>query len=173
MAKLEVTKYGAEVLRNIAQPVKEINDEIKGIINNMLDTLYASEGIGLAAPQIGISKRIIVVDINPSDPSSKPMVMINPSIVNQEGQIEFEEGCLSVPDVRGNVKRAEKVTVEAIDIDGNKIRVEASDLLARVLQHEIDHLNGKLFIDHLSRIKQQLIKKQLRKIQGESNTNKG
>jgi len=168
MAKLGVTKYGAEVLRNVAQPVEEINNEIKGIISNMLDTLYASEGIGLAAPQIGIPKRIIVVDINPSDPSSKPIVMINPSIVDQQGQIEFEEGCLSVPDVRGNVKRAEKITVEAIDADGNKIRIEASDMLARVVQHEIDHLNGKLFIDHLSRIKQQLIKKQLRKIQSES-----
>lgn len=165
---MEITKYGDQVLRKIAEPVDKINDEIKKIVNDMLESMYKYEGIGIAAPQIGISKQIIAIDINPSDPESKPMVLFNPKIVEKQGEVSAEEGCLSIPDIRGDVKRAEKVIVEAMDIDGNQIRIEATDLLSRVLQHEIDHLNGKLIIDHLSRIKQQLIKKQLQKIKEQS-----
>jgi peptide deformylase len=166
MANLGITKYGAEVLRKVAEPIEEINDEIIKIINDMLETLYASkDGVGLAAPQIGISKRIIIIDTDPSDASSKPIVLINPEIVEKEGESVAEEGCLSVPDIRADVKRCEKVVVEGLDHEGNKIRVEGTGLLARVFQHEIDHINGTLFIDHISKLKQQLIKKRLHKIE--------
>ncbi len=167
MANLKVLTYGSDVLRTVAEPIDEITDEIRQIAKDMLATMYASDGVGLAGPQVGISKRIIVVDINPHDPSYEPMTLINPEIVEQEGHADAEEGCLSVPDIRGEVKRAEKVTVEALNLDGEKVKIEGTDLLARALQHEIDHLNGILFIDHLSRLKKQLIKKQLRKLESE------
>ena len=165
MANLGITKYGAEVLRKVAEPVEEINEKIMQIASDMLDTLYASEGVGIAAPQIGISKRIIIVDTNPSDASSKPIVLINPEIVEKDGIMNAEEGCLSVPEVRGDVKRAEKVVVEGLDLEGNKVRIEGTELLARVFQHEIGHLNGTLFVDHLSKLRQQLLKNHLRKIE--------
>jgi len=166
MANLGITKYGNAVLRKVAEPVTEINDEIRKIVDDMLDTLYASsDGVGIAAPQIGVSKRIIAIDTNSSDASVKPMVIVNPEIVERSGEIKEQEGCLSVPEIRGDVKRFERVVVEGIDLEGNKIRVEGTDLLSRVLQHEIDHINGKLFIDHLSKLKQQLLKNQLRKIE--------
>jgi peptide deformylase len=166
MANLGITKYGDEVLRKVAEPVEEINDEVIKIINDMLETLYSSkDGIGIAAPQIGVSKRIIIIDTNPSDASLKPMVIINPEIVEKEGLSNAEEGCLSVPDIRVEVKRCERVVVEGLDHEGNKIRVEGTGLLARVFQHEIDHINGTLFIDHISKLKQQLIKKRLHKIE--------
>jgi peptide deformylase len=168
MADPKIVKYGSDVLREVAQPVEEITDEIKQIAEDMLKTMYASEGVGLAAPQIGISKQIIVVDVSPYDPSYEPIILINPEIVEREGQTDADEGCLSVPEVRGPVKRSEKVTVEALNLDGEKLRIEATDLLARALQHEIDHLNGTLFIDHLSRLRQQLIRKHLRKIEKET-----
>jgi peptide deformylase len=166
MANLGITKYGAKVLRKVAEPVEEINDEVITIINDMLETLYSSkDGVGIAAPQIGVSKRIIIIDTNPSDASSKPIILINPEIVEKEGESIAEEGCLSVPDIRADVKRCERIIVEGLDHEGNKIRVESKDLLARVFQHEIDHINGTLFIDHISKLKQQLIKKRLHKIE--------
>lgn len=168
MADTKIKKYGSDVLRQVAQPVEEITDEIRQLANEMLKAMYDSEGVGLAAPQIGVSKRIIVLDVDPYDPSCEPIALINPEIVEQTGKEDSEEGCLSVPDVRGEVKRSENVTVEALDLDGNKVRIEATDLLARAIQHEIDHLNGILFVDHLGRLKQQLIKKQLRKIEKET-----
>lgn len=165
MLNVKITKYGSNVLRESAQPVEEITDEIKQIVDQMLGTMYAADGVGLAAPQIGISKRIITVDVNPYDASHEPLILINPEIVDREGQADAEEGCLSVPEISGTVKRAEKVTVEGLNMDGEKVRIEATELLARALQHEIDHLNGTLFIDHLGRLKHQLIRKQLRKIE--------
>ncbi len=168
MADRKMVKYGSDVLREVAQPVEEITDDIRQIVDDMLGTMYTSEGVGIAAPQIGISKRIIVVDVNPYDPSHKPIVLINPEIVEREGEVDTEEGCLSVPEISGTVKRSEKVTVEGLDLDGKKVRIEATELLARALQHEIDHINGVLFIDHLGRLKRQLIRKQLRKIAEET-----
>lgn len=165
MANLKIVKYGSDVLRSVAQPVEEITDEVKQIAEDMLKMMYVSDGVGLAAPQVGISKRIIVIDVDPYDPSYDPIVLINPEIVEREGEADSEEGCLSVPEIRGEVKRSEKVTAEGLNLDGEKVRIEATDLLARALQHEIDHLNGVLFIDHLNRLKKQLIKKQLSKIE--------
>ena len=168
MAKLKIMKYGSDVLREVAQPVEEITDDTRRLAKDMLDTMYGSDGVGLAAPQVGISRRIIVIDVDPHDPSCEPVALINPEIVKQEGQVDADEGCLSVPDVRGEVKRAETITVKALSLDGEEVQTEAADLLARALQHEIDHLNGILFIDHLGRLKRQLIKKQLRHIEEES-----
>lgn len=168
MADTKIKKYGSDVLRQVAEPIEEITDEIRQLANEMLKAMYDSEGVGLAAPQIGVSKRIIVLDVDPYDPSCEPIALINPEIVERTGREDSEEGCLSVPDVRGEVKRSENVTVEALDLDGKKVRIEATDLLARAIQHEIDHLNGVLFVDHLGRLKQQLIKKQLRKIEKET-----
>ena len=171
MADLKLSKYGSDVLRAVAQPVEEITDEIRRIAENMLRTMYDTDGVGLAAPQVGISKRIIVVDPEPLNPDSEPMALINPEIVERSGKADADEGCLSVPEVRGEVERAAKVTVEALNLDGKKVRIEATDLLARIFQHEIDHLNGVLFVDHLSRLKKQLIKKHLRKIEQEAKEN--
>jgi len=168
MANTKIKKYGSDVLRQVAQPVAEITDEIRQLANDMLKAMYDSEGVGLAAPQIGVSKRVIVLDVDPYDPSCEPIALINPEIVERTGREDSEEGCLSVPEVRGEVKRSENVTVEALDLNGKKVRIEATDLLARAIQHEIDHLNGVLFVDHLGRLKQQLIKKQLRKIEKET-----
>ena len=164
MADLKIVKYGTEVLRSVAEPVDEITEEIKQIADEMLKTMYVSDGVGLAAPQVGISKRIIVVDVRPDDPAHKPLILVNPEILEREGEADAEEGCLSVPEVRGEVKRARSVKVEGLTLEGEKVCLEATELLARVFQHEIDHLNGVLFIDHLSRLKKQLIKKQLRRI---------
>jgi len=168
MSNSKIVKYGSDVLRKVAQPVEEITDEIRQLAEDMLRTMYASDGVGLAAPQIGVSKRVIVLDVNPQDLSHEPMTLINPEIVERGGQMDVEEGCLSVPEIRGPVKRWGKVTVEALNLDGEKVRIEATDILARALQHEIDHLNGVLFIDHLSRLRHQLIKKQLRKMERET-----
>lgn len=165
MAGLKVLRYGSDVLREVAQPVEEITDDIRKLAKYMLEVMYDSDGVGLAAPQIGISKRIIAIDVNPYDPSEDPIILINPEIVDQQGEESVEEGCLSVPEIRGDVKRAAKVIVEGLDLDGKKLRIEATDLLARALQHEIDHLNGLLFIDHLSRLKHRLIRKQLQRIE--------
>ena len=171
MANLKLSKYGSEVLREVAQPVEEITEEIRKIADAMLRAMYDSDGVGLAAPQVGISKRIIVFDPEPLNMDSEPMALINPEIVERSGKADAEEGCLSVPDVRGEVGRAANVTVEALNLDGKKVRIEATDLLARILQHEIDHLNGVLFVDHLSRLKKQLIKKHLKKIEQETKEN--
>ncbi len=168
MANLKLSKYGSDILRAVAQPVEEITSDIRKIAENMLRAMYDSDGVGLAAPQVGISKRIIVFDPEPLNLDSEPMALINPEIVERSGQADAEEGCLSVPDVRGEVERAASVTVEALNLDGKKVRIEATDLLARILQHEIDHINGVLFVDHLGRLKKQLIKKQLKRIEKET-----
>jgi peptide deformylase len=134
---MNIKKYGADVLRQVAQPVEEITDEIRQLAEDMLKVMYGSEGVGLAAPQIGVSRRIIVLDVDPYDPSCEPIVLINPEIVEQTGAEDAEEGCLSVPEISGDVKRSENVTVEALNLDGKKVRIEATELLARAIQHEI------------------------------------
>lgn len=165
MADLDIKKYGSEVLRQEAQTVDGITDEVQQLAEDMIKAMYNGDGIGLAAPQIGISKRVIVFDVNPEDPSSKPVALINPEIIEKEGAIGADEGCLSLPEIRGEVERAQKIKIEALSLDGEEVCFEATDIMARVIQHEIDHLDGILFIDHLGRIKRQLIKKQLRKLE--------
>ncbi|QFI39633.1 peptide deformylase [Moritella marina ATCC 15381] len=162
MAILEVLHFPDDRLKKIAQPVQEITPATQIIIDNMLETMYAEEGIGLAAVQVDILQRIVVIDV--SGKRDEPLILINPEITEKNGDTGIEEGCLSVPESRAFVPRAESVTVTALDRDGNKFTLEAHDLLAICLQHEVDHLNGKLFIDYLSPLKQQRIRKKLEKL---------
>lgn len=147
MARYKVVLAGDPVLRRIAHPVKEVNENIKKLLDNMAETLYHAKGVGLAAPQVGISKRVIVVDIGEG-----LFKLVNPEIVASSGIQDGAEGCLSVPDVVGNVKRSEHVKVKALNEDGDEVTIEASGYLARAFQHEIDHLNGIIFTDKATAI---------------------
>ena len=147
MKKLEIREYPAEVLQKKAKTVKKFGPELESLAGRMFDIMYETGGVGLAAPQVGISKRIAVIDSRQS-PEEK-MVLVNPSIVKREGEDALEEGCLSVPGAFGNVKRAARVEVVAQDLTGKKRRFTAEGMLARVVQHEVDHLEGHLFIDKL------------------------
>lgn len=147
MARYKVVLTGDPVLRRIAHPVKEVNDNIKKLMNNMAETMYHAKGVGLAAPQVGISKRVIVVDIGEG-----LFKLANPEIVSSSDIQDGAEGCLSVPDVVGNVKRSEHVKVKALNEDGDEVTIEASGYLARAFQHEIDHLNGIIFTDKATAI---------------------
>ncbi|HWP96210.1 MAG TPA: peptide deformylase [Syntrophomonadaceae bacterium] len=148
MAIYQVVTVPDEVLRGKSLPVAKINAGVIRVLDNMVDTLYAFDGVGLAAPQIGISRRIIVVD-----PGDNLIQMINPEIIFREGEKMGSEGCLSVPKVSGLVPRSEKITVRGLNREGQEVVIEASDMLARVFQHEIDHLDGILFIDKATQVK--------------------
>jgi peptide deformylase len=146
---LDIRVLGDPILREETKPVGEITDEIRALVKNMFDTMYLAKGIGLAAPQVGRSERLAVIDVD-----DKPFVIINPEIVESEGKTaKAEEGCLSIPDVYGDVERPVGVRVRALDLEGKAFEIEAGDLLGRCLQHEIDHLHGKLFIDYMSVLK--------------------
>jgi peptide deformylase len=145
---LDIHVLGAPILRAETKVVAELTDDLRKLANDMFDTMYKAKGIGLAAPQVGRSERLAVVDVD-----DQRFVLINPEIVWEEGSERAEEGCLSIPDIYGEVDRAQRVLVRALDLDGNKLELEATDLLARCLQHEIDHLHGRLFIDYLSFLK--------------------
>ena len=165
---LRIRLYGDEILREKALPIEQITDVERKLAEDMLVTMYVlPNGIGLAAPQVGVLKRLIVIDLNRDDLSSKPLVLINPEIQMLEGELTEEEGCLSIPDVAADVKRAEKAVVTALNLDGDEIEVKGENFLARALQHEIDHLNGILFIDHVSGLKCPLLRAKLRKLSQE------
>jgi peptide deformylase len=142
---LDIRVLGDPILREETKPVTEITDELRTLARNMFDTMYVAKGIGLAAPQIGRSECMAVVDVE-----DNPLVIINPEVVHSEGKAKGEEGCLSIPDVYGDVERPEIVRVRATGLDGKEFEIEADGLFARCLQHEIDHLHGKLFVDYLS-----------------------
>ncbi|HHU32212.1 MAG: peptide deformylase [Zhaonellaceae bacterium] len=146
MAIYHIVKIGDPVLREKAKTVTKINSNIHKLLDNMKDTMYDAEGVGLAAPQIGISKRVVVIDVGEG-----PLELINPEIISSSGQASDVEGCLSVPGVQEEVTRAAEVKVKALDRNGNEIIIEGTDLLARALQHEIDHLDGILFVDYLKK----------------------
>jgi len=148
MSLLDIYVLGAPVLREETKVVDEVTDELRSLIDDMFETMYAAKGIGLAAPQIGRSERITVIDVD-----GRQLVLVNPEIVLAEGKEREEEGCLSIPDIYGDVDRAKRVVVRALDRDGKPFEIDAEDLLARCMQHEIDHLHGRLFIDHLSLVK--------------------
>ncbi len=160
MALLEVLKFPNQVLRQESELVTDIDDATLKLFRDMADTMYAKKGIGLAAPQVGVSKKIIVLDVGEGLIS-----LINPEITLSEGAAEHEEGCLCLPEIYVNVQRKEKVQIKGIDLKGNPISLEADGLLARALQHEIDHLSGTLIIDKLSKLKRDLIIKKFRKLQ--------
>lgn len=162
MSLLQVLYFPDERLRKVASPVKEVNEDIKHIIDNMFETMYYEKGIGLAATQVNIHQRIIVIDI--FNDSKSQLVLINPQLITKSGEISIEEGCLSIPKQYAFIPRAEFIKVNALDRNGNSFTLETSILLAICIQHEIDHLNGKLFIDYLSTFKQDRIKNKMKKI---------
>ncbi|HEY9448561.1 MAG TPA: peptide deformylase [Gemmatimonadaceae bacterium] len=148
MSLLDIYVLGAPILRQETKPIEEITDEIRTLVDDLFETMYAANGVGLAAPQVGRSERIAVVDVD-----DHPLVLINPEIVLVEGKQRGEEGCLSVPDIYVDVERARRVVVRALDRDGKPFEIDADEYLARCFQHEIDHLHGRLFIDYLSFVK--------------------
>ena len=164
MAILPIFKYPEPVLRKKAEPVTEFGPELEELAINMAETMYDAPGVGLAAPQVGISKQLLVYDAAPEEERGSPTVLINPRIIESEGEEAGEEGCLSVREFCAPVKRATRIVVEAVDLKGEPLTIEVEDWPARVIQHEIDHLNGILFIDHLSSLKRSLYKKKLKKI---------
>ncbi len=161
MAILEILKFPDPRLRNRAKPVKRVDDEVRRLADDMLETMYQAPGIGLAATQVGVALQLVVVDI--SEERDQPLVLINPEVTAAEGEEEMEEGCLSVPGFYEKVKRAERVRVRALDLKGEPVEMELDGLLAVCVQHEIDHLHGKLFVDYLSRLKRERIRKKLEK----------
>jgi peptide deformylase len=161
MAILDILHFPDERLRKVCEPVSEVNDDIRRLLDDMLETMYAAPGIGLAAVQVNVHKRVLVADV--SEDRSQPFCFINPEIVSLEGEEEMQEGCLSVPGFYETVKRAEKIKVKALDREGRPFEMDADGLLAVCIQHEIDHLNGKLFVDYLSPLKRQRIRKKLEK----------
>lgn len=159
---LHLVTYPAPVLRKQAADIKNVNDDLIKTADEMLAVMYENKGIGLAGPQVGVSMRILVLDLRQDN---RPVyVMINPRVTKREGEAEIEEGCLSLPDIFGEVKRAERVQVSYIDRDGEERTLEAEGLLARAIQHEIDHLNGVLFIDRLGETRRQLLVPQLHEL---------
>ncbi|MFZ0198367.1 MAG: peptide deformylase [Candidatus Sulfotelmatobacter sp.] len=159
-----IVKFGNPVLEKPAERVTGFDEELKKLVDDMFESMYAARGVGLAAPQIGISRRIAVIDVTfKEDPEAK-LVLINPEIIHKEGRHSQSEGCLSIPDFRENVSRPQVVTVRAQDLSGKTFEKTGDDLLARALQHETDHLNGKLYISHISALKRDLIKRKIRKL---------
>lgn len=159
-----IVKFGDPVLEKVAEPVTVFDDELKKLVEDMFESMYAAKGVGLAAPQIGISKHLAVIDVTfKEDPGAK-LVLANPQIIHTEGRQRGSEGCLSLPEFREDVTRAKKVTVRAQDVNGEWYEKTGEDLLARAFLHETDHLNGKLYISHISGLKRDLIKRKVRKL---------
>lgn len=163
MAILNILHFPDPRLRNKALPVEKVDDEIRQLAHDMLETMYEAPGIGLAATQVNVTKRVIVIDI--SDDKSEPLFLINPELVTTEGEREYQEGCLSVPEAYEIVTRADTIRFKALDLDGKPFEMDAEGLLATCVQHEIDHLDGKLFVDYLSNLKRDRIRKKLEKHQ--------
>jgi len=161
MAQLEILRFPDERLRTRAKPVDSVDDSIRQLVEDMLETMYKAPGIGLAATQVNVHKRVLVLDV--SAEKDQPLCFINPEILSKEGTEEHEEGCLSVPGVYETVQRAESIKVKALDQHGNEFTMEADELLAVCIQHEMDHLLGKLFVDYLSPLKRNRIRKKMEK----------
>ena len=164
MSKLKILTYPDNLLSQPARPLDNIDGDVQQMIDQMSETMYEAPGVGLAAIQVGWNKSLLIYDIAPPEEGRSLNVLINPRIVHQEGEIVSEnEGCLSVPEFRADVKRSASILVEGVDREGRPLRLEAHGMLAIVLQHEIDHLNGKLFIDHISALKKQLYTRRVKK----------
>ncbi len=163
MAIRDILYYPDPRLRNRAQAVERVDDAVRGLVDDMLETMYAAPGIGLAAIQVNVPKRVITIDI--SEHGDQPLCLINPEILELAGSIETEEGCLSLPGIYESVERADAIRARGLDRDGQAVEFEAEGLLAVCVQHEIDHLDGKLFVDYLSQLKRQRIRKKAHKQQ--------
>ncbi|MCX8034427.1 MAG: peptide deformylase [Thermodesulfovibrio sp.] len=164
MAVLEIRKYPDEVLKKKALPITEIDKNIQKLIDDMIETMYKANGVGLAAPQVGVSKRLIVVDTSSREENRSLIVLINPEIIYSEGEVLSEEGCLSIPGFTTRLKRGEKILVKGLDRKGNEIEICAEGLFSRALQHEIDHLDGMLLIDRISPLKRELFRRKYQKV---------
>jgi len=163
MAVLEILRYPHSTLKKRSKEVERIDGGIKRLIHDMTETMYGANGIGLAACQIGVPQRVIVLDVSPIDPQHSFFAMINPEIISQEGEIDHEEGCLSVPDCFEKVKRRERICVKGISPEGQEMEIAGEGILAFALQHEIDHLNGILILDRLSYLKREIYRTKLKK----------
>ncbi|MFK7795235.1 MAG: peptide deformylase [Gammaproteobacteria bacterium] len=163
MALLEILHFPDPRLRLKASPVTQVDDQVRQMVKDMLETMYQAPGIGLAATQVNIQLEVIVIDV--SEDKDQPLCLINPKIIELDGVEEMQEGCLSVPGFYENVTRAEKIKIQALNENGKRFELEADDLLAVCIQHEMDHLQGKLFVDYLSPLKRQRIKKKLLKLE--------
>lgn len=161
----EIVKYPDPVLERPTEQVTEFNDELRTLVDDMFESMYAAKGIGLAAPQIGISKRLTIIDLSFKEKPEDKIVLVNPEITLREGKQHEEEGCLSLPEIREKVTRAAKVKVRAQDLEGKWFELEGEELLARAFQHEIDHLDGILFFRRVSALKRDLILRKIRKMQ--------
>jgi peptide deformylase len=163
MAVRKIVRFGHPVLHRRADPVLEINEEIITLARDMVETMHLAPGIGLAAPQLGIGQRLITVDLSVGEKPDELIILVNPEILEEEGETIEEEGCLSVPEIREKVVRPGRVLVRGLSLEGKEVEIEARNLLARVFSHEIDHLDGRLFIDRLSPLKRSLIRRRLKK----------
>lgn len=168
MSKLSILEFPDPRLRRVARPVDEVTDRERELAADMLETMYAARGIGLAATQVNEGIRMLVLDL--SEQRDEPRVFINPEILERDGRQTCEEGCLSVPGIYAEVERAERIKVRALGLDGARFELEADGLLAVCIQHEIDHLDGKVFVDYLSPLKRRMVEKRLRKQQREKAT---
>ena len=159
-----IVKFGDPVLETKAAPVTEFDADLRKLLDDMFESMYAAHGVGLAAPQIGVSRRIAVIDVTFKEDPKQKLVLINPEIIHSEGRISQNEGCLSIPEFREPVSRARKVTIRAQDVNGKWFEKTGEDLLARAFLHETDHLNGKLYISHISVLKRDFMKRKIRKL---------
>jgi len=161
MALLPIIEFPDPRLRTIAKPIAQVDGSLRQLIDDMFETMYDAPGIGLAATQVNVHQQLLILDV--SEDKSQPMVFINPEILSSEGSQIYQEGCLSVPGIFADVKRADKITIKALDRDGKSFELAADGLLAVCIQHEMDHLAGKVFVDYLSPLKRELVKKKLAK----------
>jgi peptide deformylase len=159
-----IVKYGEPVLETPAQPVKEFGPELETLVADMFESMYANKGVGLAAPQVGVSQRVAIVDVSAGEDPEKPFVLVNPEIVHKAGSQRGEEGCLSIPGFREEVTRANHVRIKAQNVKGEWFEMEGTELVARAILHERDHLDGILFLQHLSPLKRELIKRKIKKL---------
>lgn len=163
----EILIWPDPVLKQKAKPLAQVDAGTRKLVSDMFETMYAADGVGLAAPQVGVLERVIVLDTTPRQPESKPLAMINPEIIAMEGETTYTEGCLSIPGEAEDVDRAAKVTVKFLDVDGAEQTLECDGLLAIAVQHEADHLDGTVFVDHLSTLKRELIRKRMKRVKAE------
>jgi peptide deformylase len=161
MTKLAILEYPDPRLRTTAEPISVVDDAVRRLADDMLETMYAAKGVGLAASQVDVHRRLLVLDV--SDTRDRPLVLINPQILAAEGRAAVEEGCLSLPGIYDKLERAERIKVRALDRNGAPFELDADGMLGVCIQHEMDHLEGKLFVDHLSELKRQLIRRRLQK----------
>lgn len=163
----EIVIWPDPVLKEIAKPVARVDDSIRRLLDDMAETMYAADGVGLAAPQVGVSRRVIVIDTSPRQEGQRLLHLVNPEIVRKEGELTYTEGCLSIPGEAEDVVRAAKVWVRALDRSGAAFELECEGLLAVAVQHECDHLQGTLFVDHLSSLKREIIRRRMKKVKQE------